>query len=193
MPSLCPAALDHLLAIGCTHALQESVRRSAFAAIRLISSLHGYSSLKTVKRVSYVPRVAMSSIGLRFSSGAQRAQRKIRCLRGFRSHPGLRGRTVFIRGPGPDQQILTRVVVFACLCVPHRQASEPCREIFRICWVLGPPSTETQPSLSASPTPASIRCYRYPHSSTRQPINRKGGHRRSVRLYRGDKRPCSRG
>lgn len=64
MPPFCSAALDHLLAIRRTHALQESVRSSALAAIRLIGSLHGYSSFKTVKRVSYVSQVAMSSIGL---------------------------------------------------------------------------------------------------------------------------------
>ncbi len=68
MPSLCSATLDHLLAIRRTHALQESVGRSALAAIRLIGSLHGYSSFKTVKRVFYVSRVAMSSIGLLLAS-----------------------------------------------------------------------------------------------------------------------------
>ena len=62
------AALDHLLAIRRTHSLQESVRSSALAAIRLIGSLHGYGSLKTVKRVSYVSRVAMSSVGLLLAS-----------------------------------------------------------------------------------------------------------------------------
>ena len=65
MPPFCSAALDHLLAIRRTHALQESVRKPALAAIRLIGSLHGHGSFKTVKRVSYVSRVAMSSIGLR--------------------------------------------------------------------------------------------------------------------------------
>ena len=68
MPPFCSAALDHLLAIRRTHALQESVRSSALAAIRLIGSLHGYSSFKTVKRLLYVSRLAMSSIGLRLAS-----------------------------------------------------------------------------------------------------------------------------
>ena len=68
MPPLCSTTLNHLLAIRRTHALQESVRSSALAAIRLIGSLHGHSSFKTVKRVSYVSRVAMSSIGLLLAS-----------------------------------------------------------------------------------------------------------------------------
>ena len=89
MPPFCSAALDHLLAIRRTHALQESVRSSALAAVRLIGSLHGYSSFKTVKRVSYVSRVAMSSIGLLFCSWVYGTR--------MRLHAGRRGGRVDLR------------------------------------------------------------------------------------------------